>query len=817
MNQIGDKKRKNPEYKIKESINSRINTKTEFYLYLSNINSLLILFQLELSLYSLNIKISKLKKIISFLNLIIFLLFINLSKEDNILQLNNIYEIKITVKGNGTQMILSDYSAEYYDRVVNFSYLPDEILINNIHQNYTGKYVYNLKNEYNNITMRWNNPLGDTNCMFYNIKNITFFDFSNFDTTSVTEMISMFRENDITKLNLSTFNTASVTSMSKMFDLCWYLISLDISNFDTSLVTDFGHCFRYLNSLTSLNVDNLNTESTTSMLGMFEGNVVLTSLNLKNFNTSKVTTMWCMFCGSKSLKFLDLSSFNTQSVNYMDEMFKNCESLISINLNNFNTQNVLNMKEMFWNCKSLISLNLNNFLISEDTNCLDMFFGINPKLIFCLDSIKYISNKLVEQLPENNTQNCSDSCFLNIENKFLLQDNKCIDNCTKDEKFRYEYNYICYESCPKRTNVITENKYLCKDLMCENKNKYYNYSQMECLDTIPDRYYLNDSVEKTIDECDISCKRCEEKYLCISCNNENNYYPILNDTLTNNSFINCYNEIPYGYALEDNIYKPCYLTCKNCFKIGNETNHECSSCISGYDFNIFEKRGNCYNICQFYYYFDDIEKYQCTPERKCADNYNKLITEKNKCVDNCTKDNIYKYEYNFTCLEFPPNDTIINIAHTTNYLIETTNIITLNKSNIVNDIVNTNIITLNKSYIVNDIFNTNVFLFENISENANNRNESNKCLPLDFLTRKCQLYNSNEIDEIIEKIRKEIKSGVLNDLIKDIIENNNDLVVQSEDIIIQLTSSESQNNKIYDNRSIIKLANVNNYYVKKII
>ena len=275
MNQIRDKKRKNYENKIKESINSRINTQTESNLYLSNITSLLILFQLELSLHSL--KISKLKKIISFLNLIIFLSFINLSKEDNILRLNNIYEIKITVKGSGTQMILSDYSAEYYDRVVNFSYLPDEILINNVLQNYTGKYVYNLKNEYNNITMRWNNPLGDTNCMFYNIKNITFFDFSNFDTTSVKEMIYMFRDNDITKLNLSTFNTAYVTSMSKMFDCCWYLISLDISNFDTSLVTDFGHCFRCLHSLTSLNIDNLNTESTTSMLGMFEGNAVLTS------------------------------------------------------------------------------------------------------------------------------------------------------------------------------------------------------------------------------------------------------------------------------------------------------------------------------------------------------------------------------------------------------------------------------------------------------------------------------------------------------------------------------------------------------------
>ena len=765
MSQNGEKK-KCTIYLIKEFANLKIKKEIKPYQYLSNINSFLFVYIYSHIFNLLNITKSKFKTI-SFLNFIIFFSFIHLSKEDNILRLNNIYEIKITVKGKGTQMILSDYSAEYDDRIVNFSNIPNEILINNVPQDYTGKYVYNLTNEYNNITMRWNNPLRDTNCMFYNIKNITFFDFSNFDTTYITEMIYMFRENAITKLNLSSFNTASVTSMSKMFDCCYYLVLLDISNFDTSLVTDFGHTFRNLHSLTSLNVENLNTENAKYMLGMFEAFHSLTSLNLKNFNTSKVISMWCMFCYSYSLKFLDLSSFNTGSVYSMQQMFKECNSLISINFKSFNTQNVHDMREMFYNCQSLISLNLNNFIIPADTNCEDMFFGINPKLIYCLDSIKNTSNNIVDKLPENNIQNCSDSCFVNAENKFLLDYNKCIDNCTKDENYRYEYNYICYESCPKRTNVISDNIYLCKDLMCEYKNKYYNYNQRECIDNIPDRYYLNDSIEKTIDECDISCKKCEVKSFCISCNTNDNYYPILNDTLNNNSFINCYNEIPFGYALEDNIYKPCYSTCVNCPKIGNKINHECSSCILGYHFNIFEKNGNCYNICEFYYYFDDIGEYHCTSEKKCPENF-KLIKEKSKCIDNCTKDDIYKYEYNYTCLEFPPNET--NIYST---------------------------------YI--DFYNADSSYFEKITENENNNNNSNKCLPLDFLTQKCKLNSSNEIDEIIEEIRNDIKNGLLNDLIKDIIENNTDLLIENDDIIFQFTSSENQDKKRYDNISIIKL------------
>ena len=755
---------------LKESINLKTYVEMKFYQYINNINSFLskssyifIIILLSLIYNSFIVKISKIKKTVLFMDLIILFSLMFISKEDNILQLNNINEIKITIKGNGTQMILSDYTFDFWDRTLSFNNLPNEIIINNEPQYYTGKYVYNLTNEYNNITMRWNNPFFDTNVMFYKMDNIISFDFSKFDTKGVTEMMLMFRENNITKLDLSSFNTESVVTMAGMFEFCRHLISLDISNFNTPLVTSFEHTFRNLCSLTSLDVGHLITGSATIMTGMFEENHVLKSLNLKKFDTSKVVTMWCMFCGSKSLKFLDLSNFDTRSVESMYQMFKNCHSLISININNFNTQKVLAMNEMFLNCTSLISLNLNNFIISNKTNCTYMFFGINSKLKYCLDSIISISKNIIKELPRNNIKNCSDSCFSNKQNKFLIQDNKCIDNCTKDEKYIYEYNYICYESCPKRTNVLPDNKNLCIDLLCEYKNKYYNYSQMECLDDIPDRYYLNDSIEKTIDECDITCKRCEDKSLCISCNNNDNYYPILNDTLNNNSFINCYNEIPEGYALEDNIYKPCYYTCKNCSKIGNETNHECTSCKSGYDFNIFEKIGNCYNICEFYYYLDDMEKFHCTSEKKCPENFNKLIKEKNKCIDNCSKDNIYKYEYNFTCLEFLPTDVSM---YTTDYLIETTNIITLNITEIVNNSI---------------------------------------CLPLDFLSKKCKLNDPTKIDKMIEDIRNGIKSGNLNDLIEDILENDKDLVIEGEDMIFQLTSSESQNNKIYDNISIIKL------------
>ena len=313
-----NKNKKNSIEKNKKELNnSKIRAEIKPYKNVYNIYSYLIIYIYKtvsiLLLFTyryLNIKISKPKKTFLFINLIIFFTFINFSKEDNILQLNYFYEIKITVKGIGNQMILSNQSSEYNGRILKFSYMPNEILINNEPQNYTGNYAFGLISQVNNITMRWNEPFIDTNCMFYKMNNIISFDFSNFDTKGVTEMINMFKENSIQNLDLSTFNTSSVINMAGMFDFCWNLISLDISNFDTSLVVDFSQTFRSLLSLTSLNIDNLNTKSSTSMTGMFEINQSLTSLNLRNFITSKVYSMWCMFCDCNLLKFLDLSSFN---------------------------------------------------------------------------------------------------------------------------------------------------------------------------------------------------------------------------------------------------------------------------------------------------------------------------------------------------------------------------------------------------------------------------------------------------------------------------------------------------------------------------
>ena len=67
---------------------------------------------------------------------------------------------------------------------------------------------------------------------------------------------------------------------------------------------------------------------------------------------------------------------------------------------------------------------------------------------------------------------------------------------------------------------------------------------------------------------------------------------------------------------------------------------------------------NCYEKCENYHYFDETNTFHCTDNYTCPNNY-KLIEDKNKCIDNCKNDNIYKYEYNNKCFNACQNGTYL--------------------------------------------------------------------------------------------------------------------------------------------------------------
>ena len=370
------------------------------------------------------------------------------------------------------------------------------------------------------------------------------------------------------------------------------LETLDVSNFNTSNAYNFGNMFVECHSLKSLNLSSFDSSNVRYIDKMFKGCNSLEKLDLSNFNTSSVELSHNMFKDCFKLKSLDISHFNTSKITDMNNMFYNCYSLTSLELGNLNTTEVTNMTNMFYNCYSLTSLNLNSFSTLKANSYSNMFFNIT--------NLKYCINDEVEQIKNQVSSfielNCSELCYKDSTNKFIKEKNKCINDCTLDNTYNFEYDNICYISCPNNTYLI--NHYYCeKVLICDN---YYNHNHTACLDEIPLGYYLNDTIKKTIDKCIIKCSNCTiesiSNELCISCNNNENYYPKLNDDINDNLYIDCYSGEQIGYFLDNeiNTYKPCYSKCKKCSREGNDEHHQCNECInSSY---LLDDNGNCEEI-----------------------------------------------------------------------------------------------------------------------------------------------------------------------------------------------------------------------------
>ncbi|MBB1543993.1 BspA family leucine-rich repeat surface protein [Candidatus Saccharibacteria bacterium] len=229
--------------------------------------------------------------------------------------------------------------------------------------------------------------------MFGSMSKLTTLNLSSFNTSKVADMSNMFYGmSKLTNLNLSNFDTSKVTDMSGMFSIMPSLTTLDISSFDTSKVTNMGFMFSDMYNLTTLDISIFDTSKVTYMRYMFNNMSKLTTLNLSHFDTSKVTNMGYMFSGMSNLTNLDLSSFDTSMVTNMYAMFSDMSNLTALNLSNFDTSKVTTMYAMFRNMPNLTTLDLSNFDTSQVTDMKYMFYlPYKDKLNDKLEKI-YVNN-----------------------------------------------------------------------------------------------------------------------------------------------------------------------------------------------------------------------------------------------------------------------------------------------------------------------------------------------------------------------------------------------------------------------------------------
>ena len=420
--------------------------------------------------------------------------------------------------------------------------------------------------------------------------------------------------------------------------------------------------FSDLSNILEIDLSEFDTSSVSTMLKMFYNCESLTSINFGNFNTEQVTTMANMFGGCSSIKYLDLTSFNTKKLKNTNYMFDTCSKLISIDLSSFDTSQVTSMTHMFSYCTSLISLTLENFNASACKSCSDVFLGVS-NLKYCYNDN---SNLQKIDLAQKGERVCSDPCFTNDINKFSLLSWECVSNCDQTI-YLYEYNSQCFRECPSETHPLDENSHLCvDDLNCYYE--YFNYERTECLNEVPNGYYCNDTKRHTIDLCDEKCEKCTlESTLdnkCTLCNNSKGYYKKEDD---DNENFDCVNVKPSGYYLDENIYKKCYNSCEDCTSLGDESDNKCTKCLDG----MILINGNCNKGgCEEgqYFYYNEANEFKCTDNYNCPTGY-KIIPNKMQCVNNCSKDNEYKYEFGNECVAICPegyhlenNKCIVNLV-----------------------------------------------------------------------------------------------------------------------------------------------------------
>ena len=151
-------------------------------------------------------------------------------------------EITITIRGTGMQKILGN---NFYTGIP--ENWPNEILFNGVQtiENIDNYIVISEEaNDINNIILKWDRQLVYCGCMFNEIPNITFIDFSSFDSSRVGDVQYMFTNcKSLTSIIFANFQTSLAWDTSGMFAFCRSLVSLDLSNFNTSIMYSMKNMF----------------------------------------------------------------------------------------------------------------------------------------------------------------------------------------------------------------------------------------------------------------------------------------------------------------------------------------------------------------------------------------------------------------------------------------------------------------------------------------------------------------------------------------------------------------------------------------------
>ena len=334
---------------------------------------------------------------------------------------------------------------------------------------------------------------------------------------------------------------------------------------------------------------------------------------------------------------------------------------------------------------------INNYFLDTKNNLLRK---CHESCLLCSNGPIYSINSL--DIEDTNCEVCIDNYYKIINtNNCIHKDNtpigyyldtdknlflSCYEKCLTCSKYKQNLTSLNCLSCDENS-IFYEHSHNCLD--CVLRGKYVNYFQYDCIDSIPDGYYLLKDDDKTIDTCYFTCKHCNEKgnsenHKCTECfdaypYNFNNGQKCLDDFFKENLML-------------DEIDKKCYEDCNNnlnerkysyknkCIGFDEQpqncqldnNNNFISICIaqSKYEFN-----GECYDncpegtkideslpnknicTCNNLYYLKE-EKMICVNSNVCPEEYPYIRIGSSECT-NCP------VKYKDECYIYCPEDTCI--------------------------------------------------------------------------------------------------------------------------------------------------------------
>ena len=469
-----------------------------------------------------------------------------------------------------------------------------------------------------------------------------------------------------------------------------------------------------------------------------------------------------MFFNLTNITQIDFSKFNLTKITKMVKMFEACISLTSINFNNFDTSSVADMRNLFANCISLKSLDLSHFSTESASRMENLFY--NCSSITSLDLSKFVTSKVTSM--NNMFSYCTSLTTLDLSNfdTSKVNDMSYMFKDCKSLKFLNLDNFNTssvmnmnrmFSSC--RVLISLNLKSFETSLVNDMGNMFFNLKILTTLD-------LSNFDTSLVTNMNMMFNGCSG---LISLNLNNFRTSLVVDMAQ--MFHNCQNLISLNI---DNF---------NTTRVANMS-YMFSDCLSLISLNLmsfntssltqgnqmFINNSNLVKYCfmkeSIPQIVSDLEKRNPNFINDCSDicfekNQKIKFIENKECVYDC-KDSIYNHEYNDICYNSCP--------------IGTHNL-------------------LNNNYLCE------------------------KCSPTSFFNKSCKI-NINDLyeqSEIIQEIRDELMysteySPLYTLVFNTINEEKQDLIIEEDNMVYQLTSSYNQNNNEYYNYSVILLGDCEN-------